>query len=272
MSTYGGAYLIPGMGTEFATQEQQIWYGREEQQHFQGYIADADLADVGNTNYTHIIRPGLAVGVRTTDNKLVAWNPYATTGEQRLFGFFCGQQNMQQFGATADRLLGHILVKGNVYTSRLLIGGETAYGIVDKTYEFLLREQMIGRFMTDDFWQGQHSWKEYSLAAATTALTVTTKMNRNIFCTDTALAADCTLTLPAPVPGLEFGFCHPNTTAGTELILDGPATGEFWIGGAAANTLTLPGDNTTGIRYLRAVRVTDTTTDVFAYVLDGAVA
>lgn len=271
-SNYGGAYLVPGMGSEFQTQEQQLWFGREEQQLFTGYIVDADLTDEGNTSYTHIIRPGLALGLRTTDNKLVAWNPYAITGEQRLFGFFCGQQNMQYLGAAADRLLGYIIVKGNLYTGRLLIPGETTYGIVDKTYEFLLREQMIGRFHLDDFMHGQHSWKEYSIAAATTALTVTTKMNRNIFVTDSALAADCTLTLPAPVPGLEFGFVHTSTTATTELILDGPATGEFWIAGAAANTLTFPGDNTTGIRYLRAVRVTDGAPDTFAYVLDSGVA
>src|SRR5690606_898985 len=106
-----------------------------------------------------------------------------------------------------------------------------------------LREQCAGRFLFDDDLGGYMTTKEYTIAAATTALTVTEAMNRTIFVTDSALAADCTLTLPVPRPGLEYRFVHPSTTAATELILDGPGTGEFWIAGAAANTLTFPGDN-----------------------------
>lgn len=268
---YGGLHLVPGHGTEFLTQEQQIWWGREEQQLFIGGLMDNDTVDAGNSTTT-ILRPGLALGRRTSDKKLVQWNPLATDGSNWLVGFFNAQMNMSNMGATADRFLGNILVKGNVYASRLLIPGEADYGISGKTYEFLLREQMFGRFLVDDDMNQRMTMKEYTIAADVTSLTVTEAMNNTIFVTDVDLAASCTLTLPAPRPGLQFFFVHPSTTAAIALILDGPSTGEFWVAGAAANTISIAGDNTTGMRRVRAVRTDDAATDLYKYVVDGVAA
>jgi hypothetical protein len=258
------------MGTDVFTIENNFLWGRWDQVEYVQAIVDKDTVDAGNDPTTQL-RTGLAMGVITSTGQFTHWNPYATDGSEYLVGFFIDAIDLS-FGGTTKERLSAIVVKGNIKAANVLIPGEADYGIADKTYEFLLREQCHGRFLFDDDLGRYMTVKEYTIAAATTALTVTKAQNKTIFVTDTALAADCTLTLPAPVPGLEYYFVHPSTTAATELILDGPATGEFWVAGAAANTVTLAGDNTTGFRRCRAVRVTDTTTDVFCYVVDGVAA
>lgn len=265
--------LLPGQGqTEYLTQENEITWGKWFHKQTAMGLVDKDAVDAGNTPTT-ILRAGLPLGLQTTSGQLLQWDPYAQDGTNHLFGFYCGpSESMALLSGTTERWIGDILVQGNIQASKIIMPGQASAGLSGKTYEFLLREQMEGRFMPDDeISAGYMQKKEYTIAAATTALTVTEAMNRTVFVTDTALAADCTLTLPVPRPGLEYYFVHPSTTATTELILDGPGTGEFWTGGAAANTLTIVGDNTTGFRTLRAVRVTDTTTDVYCYVLDGGV-
>ena len=224
--SYGGAYLLPGMGTEYTTQEQQIWFGREEQQLFMGAVLDTTATDDGNTSYTHILRPGLALGMIQSTKKLAEWDPYATDGRQVLFGFFCGQQNMQQYGAAAERLVGHILVKGNVYASRLLYDGLTTYGIASTAYEFLLRQQMQGRFMVDDDpAYGLMNWKvlEKAFTSGSDSITLTRLDNRTIVSSIGSDAAG-TIVLPAPKPGYEFAV---EMVADQHVTVDGPATGEF---------------------------------------------
>lgn len=251
--SYGGAYLLPGMGTEYTTQEQQIWFGREEQQLFMGAVLDATATDDGNTSYTHILRPGLALGMIASTKKLVEWDPYATNGSQHLFGFFCGQQNMQQYGAAAERLVGQILVRGNVYASRLLYNGLTTYGIAGTDYEFLLRRAMEGRFFVDDEPSyGLMTWKNREITAASTNVS-TERINRVIF-TNLGSAAGNTLILPAPKPGMQF-IVHGGIAA-FNITLDGPGTGEYNTGD---NTEVIDKDNTQMV-LVEAVRVATTPT------------
>lgn len=266
--------LLPGQGqTEYLTIESQITWGKWFHMQTAMGLVDKDAVDAGNSPTT-ILRPGLPLGVQTTSGQLLQWDPYATDGTNKLFGFYAGpSESMSMLSGTTEKWIGDILVQGNVKAGSIIMPGQASAGISGKDYEFLLRGQMEGRFMPDDeISAGYMQMKEYTIAAATTTFTVTSLMNRTIFVTDTALAASCTFTLPAPRPGLEFYFAHPSTTAGTALILDGPSTGEFWVGGAAANTISLAGDNTTGLRRVRAVRVTDTTTDVYCYIVDGVAA
>ena len=270
--TFQGYQLVGGMHSERFTDEAVLLWGREHNAEYWQTILDKDTVDAGNTSGTTQLRTGLALGVIASTGQFTHWNPYATDGSNYLVGFLLDEIDVSWIGATTKERVHAIVLKGNVQASQVVIPGEAARGISGKTYEYLLREQCHGRFLFDDDLDRSQVTKEYTVGAAVTALTVTEAMNKTIFVTDTALGADCTLTLPVPRPGLEYYFVHPSTTAGTELILDGPATGEFWAAGAAANTLTIVGDNTTGIRRLRCVRITDTTTDVFAYVLSGGVA
>jgi hypothetical protein len=269
--SFQGYQMTPGMHDERFTEEVQFLWGRWDQVEYVQAIVDKDTIDSGNTPTTQI-RTGLAMGVITATGQFTQWNPYATDGSNYLVGFFIDEIDMSWLNGTTTERLSAIVVKGNVKADFVLIPGETTRGISGKTYEFLLREQCAGRFLFDDDLGRYQAVKEYTIAADVTALTVTTAMNNTIFVTDADLAADVTLTLPAPVPGLNFWFVHTSTTAGTELILDGPATAEFWVAGAVANTVTIGGDNTTGFRRCRAVRTDDASTDLYKYVLDGVAA
>jgi hypothetical protein len=270
--TFQGYQLTPGMHDERFTEEVQFLWGRWDQVEYVQALIDKDTVDSGHTDYTTTLRSGLALGVLTATGQFTQWNPYATDGSNYLVGFLIDEIATPWMGGTTKERLSAIVVKGNIKADQVIIPGETARGIDGKTYEFLLREQCKGRFLFDDDLGGYTAEKEYTIGAAVTSLTVTAAMNKTIFVTDTALGATCTLTLPAPRPGLEYHFAHPSTTAATTLVLDGPATNEFWVAGAAASTVTLAGDNTTGLRKVKCVRVTDTTNDVFAYVVDGVAA
>lgn len=274
---FQGYQLTPGMHTEQFTDEAQITWGRWDQIEYVQAILDKDTQDAARTDTSldTSLRTGLALGIQTATKQFIHWNPYATDGSNYLVGFLLDEIDMSYMGTVKERMHA-ILVKGNIKASQIVIPGEASRGIAGTTYEFLLREQCFGRFLFDDDLNRRMVLKEYTLGATTAAysaaLTVTEAMNNTIFVSDTAIDADVTLTLPAPRPGLQFFFVHPTTTAGTELILDGPSTGEFWYDGAVANTLTIAGSNVTGMRRVRAVRVTDTTTDVFCYVMDNSVA
>lgn len=269
--SFQGYSVRPGMLDERFTQENNFLWGRWDQCEYVQSIIDKDAVDAGNTPTTQL-RSGIALGVQTGTGQFIQWNPYATDGSNYLVGFLIDEIDTGWLNGTTKERLSAILVKGNIKADYVLIPGESSLGIDGKTYEFLLREQCAGRFLFDDDIGRYTTLKEYTIPAAATSLTVTEAMNKTIFVTDSALAATCTLTLPVPRPGLEYYFVHPSTTAGTQLVLDGPGTGEFWVAGAAANSVTLAGDNTTGMRRVRCVRVTDTTTDVFCYVVDGVAA
>lgn len=275
--TFQGHSLIPGMHDDRFTDEAQFLWGRWDQVEYVQAVLSSSATDPGSSPTTQL-RAGLAVGKITSSGKLTAWNPYATDGSNFLIGFLVDAIDLSYLGSTKERLWA-VVVKGNIKASWVCIPGGTiasasdfTRGISGKYYEYLLREQAHGRFLFDDDLGASQVIKEYTIPAATTNLTITAGQTNTVFVTDSALAASCTVVLPAPRPGLVYHFAHPSTTVGTQLILDGPATGEFWVAGAAANTVTLAGDNTTGLRTVRCVRVTDTTTDVFAYVVDGVAA
>lgn len=239
-------FLMPGQsGDEYWTQENQIWWGRHDQQVWvQGVIAAAQV-DTGNTGYTNILRHGIALGVITASQKFGVWNPYAVDGTHRLVGFLTyNDMLMSQFGVgnTADRQYGMILTGGNIQSGRIIIPGETTAGISGKSYEFLLREQMIGRYRLDDeHLAGFSNWKVRELTASATA---TTRDNKTHF-TNLGAAGSVTLTLPAPIPGLEFLV---SVVAAQNIVLNSTATGQFLNGATSVDNDTLTAANRETIR------------------------
>lgn len=264
MISYGGMYMLPGMGAdELQTQHQRIWWGREEQQFYGGFNLDATTVDAGNTP-TNVLRGGLALGYLTASKQLVHWNPYATDGSQRLAGFLVGEgTDTKYFGTAVDRFVGDVLIAGNVYASRLLIPGETTYGISGKTYEFLLREQMFGRFNVDDDMGRLMNWKtlEKAFTSGDQTLTLTIADNRTHI-TNRGADATGTIVLPAPVPGLQFKV---SMVADQNITLDGPATGEFF---PTANTEVLDEDDKQQV-LIEAIR---TGASTYQYYVRGLVA
>jgi hypothetical protein len=255
--TMNAQNLVPGQGgPEYETQSNQVWFGRWDHQVITGGILDKDTVDAGNTDATTLIRHGLALGIISASNQFTHWNPYATDGSHRLAGFYIGPGQAMSLiaGSTVERLIGDILVGGNLYAHRAIIPGETTIGIAGKAYEFLLREQLRGRFMvSDDFFTGGYeNWKVRELTAT---VSLALKDHKTHF-TNLGAAGSITVTLPAPVPGLEFMF----TNLGAQnIVLEGPATGEYHINGLAADTDTMTAANEETVM-VKAVRVAATPT------------
>lgn len=262
---FRGWQLTPGMVEPTYTDEAQLYWGRWDQIEYAQAIVDADTVDSGNATTTQL-RLGLAMGVIAATGQYTHWNPYATDGSNYLVGFFIDNIDMTNALGTSVEHLGAVMVKGNVKASQVVIPGEALRGIAGKTYEFLLREQCVGRFLFDDNIDNTSRMKEYTVTAD---LTATTAMNNTLFVLPTGAAASFTVTLPAPVPGLVFHGVNVNTTGGNALIFEGPATGEYWVGGATANSISIAGD-TSILRTYRAVRITTGSPDTYAYVATAA--
>lgn len=240
---FQGHQLLPGPGADLQTSEGQIWWGKYDQQVILGAILDKDTVDGGNTPTT-LIRTGMALGYITATKQLTHWNPYATDGSNRLAGFFMGEQTMDFYGTPVERFVGNILVGGNVYASELLIPGEANKGIAGKSYEFLLREQMRDRFLVDDDLGMITGYKVKEITANYTAVL----NDHNTHFINLGAAGAVTLTLPAPVPGLEFMV---SVLATQNIVLEGPATGEYSVPlGTTANNDTMTGTNHETVRIL----------------------
>jgi hypothetical protein len=239
---------------ELVTEHGQLWWGRHEQLVLAPALIDKDTVDAGNTNYTTLLREGLALGQITSSKQLTHWNPYATDGSQMLFGFLTNAQPMSYMGAVAERLY-NVIVGGNIKASGIIIPGEADRGISGKGYEILLRNQCQGRFLFDDDLGGMVAWKTGELATNTT---LTIRDHRTHF-TNVGASGSVTAILPAPVPGLEFLF---TSVAAQNLVLDGPATGEFFKPSGNGPTLLPANDETVHVRAVRTA-----TTPTYQYVV-----
>lgn len=259
--TFQGFQLAPGMHDERSTDEAQFLWGRWDQAEYVQAILDKDTVDSGNSPTTQL-RTGLALGVITATGQFTHWNPYATDGSNYLVGFLLDAIDLSYVGGTTKERLHAVVVKGNIKADWVVIPGQSTRGISGKSYEFLLREQCQGRFVFNDDLGKFNAIKHYELSGN---LTATTAMHNTLFILPDAVAG-ATLTLPAPVPGLVFGALNLSTTAGNALVLEGPATGEYYVAGAAANSVSIAGD-TSVPRWVRAVRTA--TTPTYQYVVEA---
>ena len=260
---YDAEHLLPGHGDTFESQERQLWFGREMQQVIvPGAVMDKDTVDSGNSTTT-VLRPGLALGkIDTgTDNQVTHWNPYATDGSHRLFGFLMQSQVTTLHGTAKERFIGRIMVAGNIKAASILIGGESTHGISGTNYEFLLREQMADRFLVDDDLGTITGRKQKELAASATLTTE----DHNTFFTNVGAAGAVTATLPVPVPGLRFAF---KTVAAQDFVLEGPGTGEYFVAKANANSVTLTEATE---EWVEVIGVRTAATPTFQYLVSAAV-
>lgn len=256
---YDGMFNIPGMGDEFYNYEQQVYWDGWNKNILLGAILSSTLVDTGNTSYTSILRPGLAVGMITSTKKVEVWNPYATDGTQRLLGFLLPEMKMTYLGVAAEKT-GVILVAGNVYGANVLIPGETTAGIAGKNYEFLLRNQMNydGRFKADDD-LGQFDWKCKEVAASATL----TRLDHRTQITNVGASGTVTLTLPSALPGFELELLN---TAGQIIAITTASGSQVLTGGSAAASLNACAANANVLTRVRAVR--DAATPTYKYVIE----
>lgn len=147
---YGGSNRTPGMDPVVSTFENEFKWGKFDFQIFTGLTISGAARDIGNTDYTAILRAGLLLGRVTATNKLMQWDPDAIDGSQNIWGILHKSQNMQSNGTNRDRLMGPIVCVGGLLTDALIIPGETDRGLVGKDLEFSARKQLRANFHLND--------------------------------------------------------------------------------------------------------------------------
>lgn len=212
--SFDGAYAPPGVNDPVFTQENAFWFGKREEQMFFPVMIGGASRDSGNTNYTTVLRPGLLLGKVTATGKVKEWNPSGTDGSERLFGVLDLSVSMTRLGNNQDRFLGHVWVKGNVKPHRLLIPGQSDYGIYGNANEHTIKTQLyqMGSKLVDDttantgiaYPMPGGGWVDIVAKAANYTVT---ELDNNVFFTNRGASGAVTFTLPAlPKKFLRFGF------------------------------------------------------------------
>lgn len=202
MLEFSSAYGVPGIRASLETSENQFWWDRWQNQIWQHCIVNGAARDTGNTGYTTILRPGLLMAL--VSNKLVAWDPTASDGSEKIFGVLGHSINMQILGANADRYIAWVMVAGCAKSNRLLVPGQTSFGITNGDYEFLTRAQLYGRILLSDDPMGNKMGTQ-RIIAKTDDYSVVTTDNGTLF-TNEGAAKAINFTLPAPDVGLRYEF------------------------------------------------------------------
>lgn len=199
---YDGMYGIPGMSDALMTVENQIWWGRREQQIVMDGHFLSTTVDAGNTP-TDILRPGLMLGQVAATKKLTIWNPTATDGTQRLYGILIRDLKMQYNGTAVDRWAGFVLVGGLVKEAGILIPGETTIGLDGKNYEIMAKVALAqtGRFMLDNPLPGASFGGFQAVVTKAANYEITEADNETIFITGTGAVQ---FTLPSARLGLHY--------------------------------------------------------------------
>ena len=203
-----GSYLIPGLQAAIETLEQELWWGRIEQQVIQQGLVDGAARDAGNSPTT-ALRPGLLLGKVTATGKLKEWDPDASEGDgtEEIYGILIYDQFVQQLGVDKDRWLGWVLVGGNLKPESLVIPGNAARGINGDDYELLAYSQLSSRFRFMEKLTGvSYGWGGFRNVAVIDDDYAITEADNDLLLTTLGAAKAIEFTLPAPRPGFHVGI------------------------------------------------------------------
>lgn len=214
--SFEGAFRGPFIGDLAETVENSFYFGPHPLNVFSGAPIDASAADSGNTPSTDILRPGLILGKIFSSGKVKQWDPTATDGTQYLFGILDNPgQKMNVNGAGVERLRGNIMIRGFVRPDRLLIAGNSSFGISGNAWEYMLRQQLaLAGFMVQEDhsatgllgWGTSFGGAFRHIAPKTADYTVREFESGTLF-TNRGASGAVNFTLPAtPKRGLHYGF------------------------------------------------------------------
>jgi len=220
MTRFGGESIVPGIQAERATVEAQLYFGRIEQQYFQGGILEAATADPGHGTQTSQLRPGLILAQIRSTGLLTEWDPWSTVaGVNTISGFLNHHIDMELDGVTQNRYSNLIMYGGNIKSDSIIVPSSLLNdpGEFDgNEFEFMIRDQLKHRFIFDDDIYGEITAPKYfvDVTAATTLLDIDTNTHWSNAETITA----CALTLPDAKPGMHFTVDQVGTNANGEII------------------------------------------------------
>lgn len=200
---YESFALAPGQLAELESIAQnQFWWGDIQQQTVIPALISGASRDTGNT-VTTVLRGGLLLGQVHATKKLVPWAPTAVDGSQYVAAILASDMNAQVGGVDKDRYWS-VFYAGKVKSSKLIIPGQATESLIGKDYEWAAAIQLLGRVIFD-----QHPLqfgRHINIANVAGDAMTLTAADHGAFITDDGEDAATTITLPAPLPGLEYTF------------------------------------------------------------------
>lgn len=191
--------------------------------------------DSGNTDNTSLLRKGLLMSYNRNGNLWAPWTPYtpnATTNNyyQSIDGVL--QESLDLTGG--GNRFGPVVTRGQMMTNRLIVAGKTTWGIDDSPYRYLVARQLAPGIVIDDLSFAPQNAIIYVDDDTAGAFALTDFPNGTTFVFTGANAV--ALTLPAPLPGLEYTFLSYGTA---DVVLTGATAGDIKSTTAADDTITL---------------------------------
>jgi hypothetical protein len=182
------------------------------------------------------------MGLDLSTNKLKVWNPDATDGSEYIFGILKESRSMLSNNTSTDRLTGAIVLSGGIRGSKLVVPGTTALGLSGNANEYLVRQQLRGRFMLDDDFQFARPERQLvTVTAGMRASGITlTHIDSHHFYFNTGGTLAVSLGALAPYKGVEFDFFASVTTTDAITVSSGSSNIKA-AGSAATNSLVIDG-------------------------------
>lgn len=227
-STMGDWMALPGPQAARETAETNFLWFRGATAVFQnGVVVLSSTLDSGSSTTTQL-RAGLLMGKITSSSKYTQYSPTATDGSQVVAGVLVYPVSMiGPDGVAVDKM--NVLVVGGCVKNASLQGLDAQ-----------ARQQMRGRFIFDDDYQGNYTYPWRQELSKTANYTVTAADKGTLF--DNAGAVGAVIfTLPTLANGLCYGFsvqADQNVTissaAGDDMIAPNDASADsvaFTTGG-----------------------------------------
>jgi hypothetical protein len=228
MSGSTGGFGVPGVGAERTTYESEIMWGADQARNaalWKSQVISGTARDDANTNFTHVLRPGLILGKLDSTGELEEWDADVATGTQNIAGVLDTELRATDFdAANADRVFRVLVARAPLKSRKLLIQGAAFIGHVD---EYLARMQLhqAGMVLDDDpFGYKSGLVDRYAVVADTTDTLTEAENGSTIFYSN---AASVTVTLPAAKPGLRYEICR---TGDEEFIFVSPTADNVIVG------------------------------------------
>ncbi len=229
-------YNIPGMESEVFTFENEFLLAGYPSYYNRSAVLLGASTDSGNTGNTSFLRKGLLLSLDRSTNIYAPWTPYtpnATTNNlrQSIDGILPISLDMS---SAEDRVV-PVLTMGRVMTDRLIVPTTSTVGLSSNAYRYLVGRQLGGGIEFDSPQYGLHQNLVYVNDDTEGAFDLEDYPNGTHFIVSGANAV--ALTLPAPLPGLQYTF---STFGAADIVLTGATAGDIvGPGDAALDTATL---------------------------------
>lgn len=220
---FNGGYLtVPGTGPRSEVNERAVglFWGRPEELGRISEVLDGDSLDAGNTGYTSSLRSGLLMARYSSGakvNQVAPWNPTGANGLNRIYGVL--EMPVSVGASASDKFGAVVVVSGKVKAKGIIVPGSTNRGFDGTAYEYLIRQQMVGRFLFDD--DPHNAQVGASLSQEVTAITANAVLTQadmgKLIAVAGAGATTVTLPTASTVP---FGQVEIVNTVNQNLIIN----------------------------------------------------